>query len=243
MSALRCHKRKALAILAGLTATLMLASGADARKEIQGLVEGSVTWTSRHAPYVLIGETVVAAEATLHIAPTVKLVFRPGSRLRVQGRLEVLGATIDGGRAIDNREVIHFEPSSSGFIRHSILEDVELQIATPRVAVTHNYIANRNGNGITVDKRAVPFIAQNDFAHNSYFALYKEGTDPLRAPDNYWGAPDGPSGAGPGRGDAVNARIDFKPFAAVAVGQYGLTTQERLKTPAAAPPRNKNRKP
>ena len=216
---------------------MALAATAAARQEIQGLIEGNVTWTSRQAPYIIVGETVVTDEATLQIAPTVKLVFRPGSRLMVRGRLEIAGVTVDGGRAIDNQEVIRFESQSSGFIRNSILEDVELQLSTPRVAVTHNYIANRNGNGITVDRRVVPFIAHNDFIHNSYFALYKAGSDPLPAPNNYWGAPDGPSGAGPGRGDAVNARIVYQPFAAVNVGQYGL------KAPAPAPRRSAARKP
>jgi len=228
-----------LATIAALAGVLGLAATAAAREEIQGLIEGTVTWTARQAPYVIVGETVVTGEATLQIAPTVKLVFRPGGRLTVRGRLEMLGATIDGGRAIDNREVIRFESQSSGFIRNSILEDIELQLATPRVAVTHNYIANRNGNGITVDKRVVPFIAHNDFLHNSYFALYKDGADPLPAPDNYWGAPDGPSGAGPGRGDAINARIVYRPFAAAKVGQYGL----KAPAPAPAPRHDASRKP
>ena len=129
------HKFRLLSAVAALAGVLALAATAAARQEIQGLIEGNVTWTSRQAPYIIVGETVVTDEATLQIAPTVKLVFRPGSRLMVRGRLEIAGVTVDGGRAIDNQEVIRFESQSSGFIRNSILEDVELQdvVRSPQI--------------------------------------------------------------------------------------------------------------
>jgi hypothetical protein len=34
----------------------------------------------------------------------------------------------------------------------------------------------------------------------------------MNATDNWWGAADGPSGVGPGSGDAVSSNVDFEPF-------------------------------
>jgi hypothetical protein len=43
---------------------------------------------------------------------------------------------------------------------------------------------------------------------NSDTAVHRQnGT--LTATDNWWGAPDGPSGAGPGSGDSVSANVDY----------------------------------
>ena len=65
--------------------------------------------------------------------------------------------------------------------------------------------------------------------------MYKEGQDTLPAPDNYWGAASGPSGAGPGKGDAVNPSIDFMPFATADTGEHLVLVETKLDHAAAGP--------
>ncbi len=66
-------------------------------------------------------------------------------------------------------------------------------------------------------------IYNNDISGNSAFGLWISDVPagsaassalggPLNAENNWWGAADGPSGAGPGTGDAVSANIDYDPW-------------------------------
>lgn len=63
-------------------------------------------------------------------------------------------------------------------------------------------------------------VFQNNIAGNSaYGAINGAGGDDesVVAEQNWWGSPDGPSGDGPGSGDAVAGNVDFDPFLAAAV--------------------------
>jgi nitrous oxidase accessory protein NosD len=58
-------------------------------------------------------------------------------------------------------------------------------------------------------------ISSNDFIGNTTFGVEQTGTlvgPVVDAEDNWWNACDGPSGAGPGSGDAVSTNVDFDPF-------------------------------
>jgi|GEM_PF-5771610 len=55
-------------------------------------------------------------------------------------------------------------------------------------------------------------LYDNNITGNNAGAYYG-GTETIDAEDNWWGAADGPGGAGPGSGDGVNSlNIDFDPF-------------------------------
>jgi hypothetical protein len=215
--------------LAALVLTLGLLSGiTEARTLVRGRIAQDTVWAADRAPYVLVGTVEIAPDAALEIKPRGAVHFQPGARLIVGGRLVAERMAFDGREDLANREMIVFSTGSTGYLRHCIVENLELRLETSDVAVTDNLIANRNGNGVTVTRQAAPFIARNDFQHNSYFAVYKAGRRRLNAPDNYWGAADGPGGAGPGRGDAVNDHVDFRPFAATANGEHVLLKGTRL---------------
>ena len=62
------------------------------------------------------------------------------------------------------------------------------------------------GKTITVNNNS---IAGNPTAGATYGVL---GAGILDAENNWWGACDGPSGVGPGSGDAVSANVDFDPW-------------------------------
>ncbi|MDJ0883251.1 MAG: right-handed parallel beta-helix repeat-containing protein, partial [Desulfobacterales bacterium] len=219
--------RRCLGIILALL-LLGLPGAVEARQFIHGNLSGETVWTEDKAPYLLTGAIELAPDATLHIEPRVTVRFQAEARLLIKGRLVAEKAHFDGREELSNREMIVYHPGSTGYLRHCILENVELNLDTSDVAVTDCLITNRNGSGITVARQAAPFIARNDFHNNSYFAVYKAGRRSLNAPDNYWGAADGPGGVGPGGGDAVNAQVDFRPYATAANGEHVLLKNHRL---------------
>ena len=57
------------------------------------------------------------------------------------------------------------------------------------------------------------YVNSNNIAGNSTFGINNGGiSETIDATNNWWGASDGPSGSGPGSGDAVSANVDFDPF-------------------------------
>jgi uncharacterized repeat protein (TIGR01451 family) len=60
-------------------------------------------------------------------------------------------------------------------------------------------------------------IAQSCIVNNSETALNYVGGDAIEAANNWWGAPDGPSDAGPGSGDSVSSNVNFSPFLTSAI--------------------------
>ncbi|MGD9096548.1 MAG: hypothetical protein PVF97_00600 [Desulfobacterales bacterium] len=214
---------------AGLLLLLLgLADAAEARHLVHGDIRVDTVWTADRGPYLLTGTIALAPEARLRIETRVTVRFQPEARLLIRGRLVAEKVHFDGREDLANREAIVYRAGSSGYVRHCILENLELALETSDVAVTDNLIANRNGSGVNVSRQAAPFIARNDFQHNSYFAVYKAGRQRLNAPDNYWGAADGPGGVGPGGGDAVNAQVDFRPFAPHTNGTHVVLKAHRL---------------
>jgi hypothetical protein len=209
-------------------ALLFLGGPVKADTVVRGRIARDTVWSADRAPYLLTGMVELAPAATLEIQPRVTVRFQPDARLTVHGRLVAERADFDGREDLANREIITYRTGSTGYLRHCILENLELKLDTSDVALTGNLITNRNGNGVTVTRQTAPFISGNDFQDNSYFAVYKAGRRRLNAPDNYWGAPDGPRGAGPGRGDAVNDQVDFRPFATAANGEHVVLKRHRL---------------
>ncbi len=70
-----------------------------------------------------------------------------------------------------------------------------------------------NAGGIKVHGNSNPVIFNNNIYGNASFGMttsYAAST--INAEENYWGDPSGPSGIGPGTGDAVTGDVDFDPF-------------------------------
>ena len=83
----------------------------------------------------------------------------------------------------------------------------------------------RNGTAIITSNKALPVVRNNDFLSNNFGVRNNDATVTLDATSNYWGAATGPSGAGPGTGDAVSANVNFTPF----------LTSSAVAPPASAP--------
>ena len=209
---------------AALGIILLLALGypvdTTAETRLEGSIRGDQTWEEVDSPYWIVGVLSVEKGAVVTIAPGVVVRFEKDSRLDISGSLRAAQTIFDGVEDIYNHEKILFHPGSEGRLFHCVAQNLSLEIRTSDALVTGSVISNRNGSGITVGKTNHPTIAHNDFTHNSYYAVYKEGQETLRAPNNYWGAGDGPSGVGPGKGDAINAAVDFMPFATVDINEH-----------------------
>ena len=224
MEALRQWAVLVIAILAALE----FASGAAAETRLEGPVRQDQTWDQGQSPYRIAGVLSVERNATVTITPGVVVRFEKDSWIDVKGTLMADHAVFDGVEDRYNHEKILFHPGSQGGLSHCVAQNLALEIHTSDAMVTGSVISNRNGSGITVGKTSRPTILHNDFTHNSYYAVYKEGHDILHVPNNYWGAADGPSGTGPGKGDAVNTAVDFLPFASADMGEHLLLLDRSL---------------
>ena len=77
-------------------------------------------------------------------------------------------------------------------------------------------------------------IEQSCIVNNSDTAINFGDGDPIGAANNWWGAPDGPSGAGSGGGDSVSFGVNFEPFLTTPVaGCPWLTAMVTASTPEA----------
>jgi len=65
--------------------------------------------------------------------------------------------------------------------------------------------------GTAVDASTVT-VNNNNITGNTVNGVTNKATALLNAEGNWWGAADGPAGAGPGGGDAVSTNVDFDPW-------------------------------
>ncbi|MEO0249795.1 MAG: hypothetical protein ABIN58_09745 [candidate division WOR-3 bacterium] len=83
-----------------------------------------------------------------------------------------------------------------------------------------NSVIQNNTVGINVRLGSTVGIHDNCIQGNTLFGVTTDGTGgTIGAVGNFWGAPDGPSGAGPGSGDAVSSFVDFSNFLTVCDGR------------------------
>ena len=93
------------------------------------------------------------------------------------------------------------------------------------ISVMENYIHdNEDGLDLNNDHIASAAINQNCIVNNAAFGLDNGGTAVVDAESNFWGTADGPSGAGPGLGDAVSANVDFDPFETAPIAAIAACT-------------------
>jgi hypothetical protein len=83
-------------------------------------------------------------------------------------------------------------------------------------SVQQNAIFDNAGNGITLAANVVSTgvtVSNNVIYNNTGIGLQNlHATLTVNAENNWWGAGDGPSGAGPGSGDDISVRVDADPF-------------------------------
>ena len=208
---------------------------AMAETRLQGVIRQDQVWEEEKSPYRLTGTVTIGKGVTVSLPPAMVVRFDKGSCLEVKGSFSADEALFDGLEEMHNRETLLFHPGSRGRLTACVIQNLELQLRTDQAAITRNAISNPNGSGITVGRNSRPTITGNDFHANSYYAVYREGKDVLRVPNNYWGAADGPSGAGPGNGDAVNPPVDFRPFQKKDISEHLVLSDRHLAPTTVGP--------
>ncbi len=90
-----------------------------------------------------------------------------------------------------------------------------------------NDFAGNAGAGVWLEGTSTATLTRNNFSSHPDFAVRNDTGTPLAAQGNFWGAADGPSGQGPGSGDAVTGEVDFSNFLDAPVSLV-LATQPSL---------------
>ncbi len=75
--------------------------------------------------------------------------------------------------------------------------------------ITNNRIYANMSDGIHVTANANAVVTDNEIFGNAGQGLFNQSSATVQAPDNWWGAADGPAGDGPGSGDAISGNIDI----------------------------------
>lgn len=95
--------------------------------------------------------------------------------------------------------------------------------AVSDITITNNFVHNNTlnigkwGNPGAIMIGTAPnaltiYVYQNNITGNSPFGLTNYAVSSLNAENNWWGAANGPSGAGFGSGDKVSTNVDFDPW-------------------------------
>ena len=172
----------------------------------------------------IFGNTVTLARASgTTTNPTAYGVRLRGSG---SGNFDITGNVFNGGGLIAN---VTTNPTTSGVVLSS-----NQPAATPATnggqlpatsvinincntfsgfqngIIAYDFVNNTTGDlvsGIDVNANG------DNFLGNSLFGVNNSGTSQtIDATNSYWNSPSGPSGAGPGSGDAVSANVTFTPF-------------------------------
>ena len=81
------------------------------------------------------------------------------------------------------------------------------------LTIEYNDISGCTNNGIQIKGNAASHaIHYNNIYNNRLFGVRNTVAGVVDATCNWWGAVDGPSGSGPGSGDAVSANVTFAPW-------------------------------
>lgn len=138
-----------------------------------------------------------------------------GADVRIEGN-DIFGHT-GNGAGDDGRGVV-LDNVSSGFIACTRLRNndtgVELKGGTTSFDVLHNRINNNGVRGMLVGASTGTGLKLNEtvFTGNAAGVLH-QGTGTLDLKHNWWGAANGPSGAG-GSGNSVSGSVDVSNFIA-----------------------------
>ncbi len=143
--------------------------------------------------------------------------------LQVRGGADVINITgnaFEGGNVGNNGGT----PPTSGIVLHTDDATYGAMKGTAMVNISKNTIQEFvNGvslfNGVTPGFGGVPATAAINVNHNaltgnSDFGARSGDPNPADATCNWWGDASGPSGMGPGSGDAVSEQLNFSPWLA-----------------------------
>lgn len=135
-----------------------------------------------------------------------------GIHLRGDGPVDITLGNLDGGPVVPSGTGafagIFVDSNNSTYSAREDAVNVSCNTISGfdegiRVFDTANGVIGGLGSGVTFD------VMTNDIAGNTSFGINNGGTsETIDADSNYWGDSSGPSGAGPGSGDAISTNVD-----------------------------------
>jgi len=172
------------------------------------------------------GVYVYSGSATLTETQVISNVANYGGGVFVflgNGTLSMTGGGINSNSAASIGGGVHVVYGSATLTETQVISNsansgggvsVEFGSATlTGTQVLSNVAYSGTGGGfyLFVSSGAIITATNGCIVYNSYTAVVRNnGT--LTASDNWWGATNGPSGAGPGDGDSVSANVDYSGF-------------------------------
>ena len=131
---------------------------------------------------------------------------------------------VTGNTLVDNKDGVSFWGTTT-FVDIT-KNDINLctrygiSIKGQDITIDCNRIANSGERGVNIDRHVIDTervsLEGNNISGNASSGVYASAaataTMGVTAENNWWGAADGPSGIGPGSGDAVHGNVDYDPF-------------------------------
>lgn len=100
----------------------------------------------------------------------------------------------------------------SNTITESRTDGIRLIENSQRIDIAHNEITSSANNGVYVVQASDISIHENNIYDNEWGVRTESTSKNVDATNNWWGDKSGPSGEGPGRGDAVSDYVVFDPW-------------------------------
>lgn len=203
-----------------------------------GTYSGTGIWTNPGLPLVLYGNVTVPAGAKLTIAAANKLrsiagnpyttfLFDVSGTLNYQGTMKAPITVNSGGLMYEPGSLgaVTFTRFSSGFAGGGCTpanEAATIVICGSSPTINNTTIDTSRGFDVTVTGGGLPTLNYDSFgAVSASWGVLNDGWtagQPLvDASHSYWGAANGPSGAGSGSGTPVSSGVNFTPWLGLTV--------------------------
>ncbi|MCK4311663.1 MAG: right-handed parallel beta-helix repeat-containing protein, partial [Candidatus Cloacimonetes bacterium] len=115
-------------------------------------------------------------------------------------------------------------------VTNNEIYNMGLSYADTKVVGTRTYknsaiLIGTNFGNPTSEHDPTGVVIENNNIYDNYWGLFYSAdlTNGVTAEENWWGDASGPSGAGPGTGDAVSANVDYSPWLGATPGTSPMT--------------------
>jgi hypothetical protein len=217
------------AMLLILAFQICIGPAARAVTLVSGPLLADTTWRAAQGPFVVTATVTIREGRSLVIEPDTTVKFDAGASLDVQGRISASGAA--GKRVVFTSSASNPSPGSwpgillsgGGLQAPSSLSFAKIAFAggqgKPALAIAdsspvldHLTITGSAGDAVRISGLAAPQITNLALLADAGGLDASQAAPGVAARLTFWGAPSGPSGAGPGTGAPVSKGVSFDPW-------------------------------
>ncbi|HVT18587.1 MAG TPA: FlgD immunoglobulin-like domain containing protein [Thermoanaerobaculia bacterium] len=209
--------------LTSLTGITLSANGNGVMNGVEhrgGSIGGTETWSGGVPDWYLTSGVTVAGSATLNIASGITLHVADHQSLQVNGTLNAAGTAaapiaftpLSTSPTPGIWSGITFAQGSAGQVTYASLGYAGIIANTTTATLDHVTISNNSGGGIYISGGTPTPVIHNSAVSGNSFGMGGYPATPADARMNFWSDASGPSGAGPGSGQAVWNGFLFEPW-------------------------------